>query len=63
MTYQDAVELVQKWPADRSVPRKLKEAIATAKGKDKAFMPQLVEALMVSSSSKADFELIDLYFG
>ena len=63
MTFDEAVELVQGWPKDRSVPRKLKEAIATAKGEDKAFMPQLVEALTVASETKADFELIEAHFG
>lgn len=62
MTFDDAVELVKGWPGDRSVPRKLKEGIARAKGKDKAFMPQLVEALILESTTKADFDLIGTYF-
>ena len=62
MTFTDAVELVKGWPKDRTVPRKLKEGIASAKVADKVFMEQLVEALMVASETKADFELIGTYF-
>ena len=62
MTFEQAVELVQGWPKDRSVPRKLKAGIATAKVADKVFMEQLAEALMVASETKADFDLIGPYF-
>lgn len=63
MTFDEAVELVQGWPKDRSVPRKLKAGIDSAKVADKVFMEQLVEALMVASETKADFELIEAHFG
>jgi len=62
MTFDDAVELVKQWPKDRSVPRKLKAGIDGAKGFDKVLMGNLVEALTVASTSKADFELIETYF-
>ena len=62
MTLDEAVELVQGWPEDRSVPRKLKEGIASAKGLDKALMSQMVEALAVASASQADFDLVEKYF-
>ena len=63
MTFEEAVELVQGWPKDRSVPRKLKAGIDSAKVADKEFMEQLVEALTVASETKADFELIEAHFG
>lgn len=62
MTFDDAVALVSQWPADRSVPRKLKAGIATANGFDRVAMLQLVEALMVASKTEADFRLIGTYF-
>lgn len=62
MTFKEAVELVQGWPKDRSVPRKLKEGIDTAKGLEKELMGNLVEALTVSSATTADFDLIGKYF-
>ena len=63
MTYNQAVELVQRWPEDRTVPRKLKAGIDSAQTSDKTFMEQLVEALMVAAETKADFALITEYFG
>ena len=62
MTFMDAVEVVQGWPEDRSAPRKLAAMIEAAKGKDRVFMRQLVEALMVAAASEDDYKLIDKYF-
>ena len=62
MTFDEAVELIQGWPEDRSVPRKLKAGIDSAKGLDKALMSQMVEALVVASTSQADFDLVEKYF-
>tara|TARA_R100000995_G_scaffold45481_1_gene21410 strand:- start:398 stop:589 length:192 start_codon:yes stop_codon:yes gene_type:complete len=62
MTFDQAVELVQGWPKNRTVPRKLKAGIEAATGLDKVFMEQLVEALMVASTTEADLELIEKHF-
>ena len=62
MTFEQAVELVQGWPEDRNAPRKLAAAINSAKGRDKLFMGQLVEALSVAAVSEEDYKLIDKYF-
>jgi hypothetical protein len=62
MTFEQAVDLVQGWPEDRSVPRRLAAAINSAKGRDKLFMGQLVEALTVAAASEEDYKLIDKYF-
>ena len=62
MTLEEAVELVGKWPEDRSVPRKLAEAIATASDADVPFMAQLVEVLTTASVSEDDYKLIERYF-
>lgn len=62
MTYDDAVELVQRWPEDRSVPRKLAAMIDQAKGRERKFMGLLVEALTTAAASEDDYKLIDKYF-
>jgi len=62
MTFDQAIELVQDWPKNRTVPRKLKAGIEAATGLDKVFMEQLVEALMVASTTEADLELIEKHF-
>lgn len=62
MTFDDAVTLVQGWPEDRSVPRKLAEGIVKASDEDVVFMGQLVEVLMVAAASEEDYKLIEKYF-
>lgn len=63
MTLDQAVELVQGWPEDRTVPRKLAEGIIKASDGDATFMGQLVEVLTVAAASKEDYKLIGKYFG
>ena len=62
MTFDEAVTLVQGWPEDRSVPRKLAEGIVKASDEDIVFMGQLVEVLMVAAASEEDYKLIGKYF-
>ena len=62
MTFMDAVEVCQGWPADRSAPRKLAAMIDAAKGEDRTFMRQLVETLEVAATSAEDYKLIRKYF-
>lgn len=62
MTLEEAMELVQGWPEDRTVPRKLAEGIMKASDEDATFMGQLVEALIVAAASEEDDKLISKYF-
>ena len=62
MTYDEAIELVQGWPEDRSVPRKLAQGIVTASNEDAVYMGQLVEVLSTAASTEAELALIDKYF-
>jgi hypothetical protein len=62
MTYDEAIELVQGWPKDRSVPRKLAQGIVTASNEDAFYMGQLVEVLSTAASTEAELALIDKYF-
>ncbi len=62
MNTAEAIALVGRWPADRSVPGKLAAAIADAQGEDAWQMGMMVEALMVASTTMADFDLIARYF-
>lgn len=62
MTPQEAVVLVGRWPGDRSVPKRLAEAVAKASGEQRWQLLSLVEALMTASVTKEDFDLIQRYF-
>ena len=62
MTFDQAVEMVQGWPEDRSVPRKLARAIESTDDTDRFWMQQLVEVLMVAAATEADLKLIEKHF-
>lgn len=62
MSTAKAIEVVGRWPGDRSAPRRLSELMAQAKGTEKQQIGQLVEALIVAAETQADQELIDKYF-
>ena len=63
MTPERAVELVGRWPKDRSVPRQLAAGIKQASGETRRRLGMLVEALQAASKTQADLELIEKYFG
>ena len=62
MTYDEAVELVKGWPADRSVPKQLADGIKSAKSSERVFMAMLIEALTVAAVSDQDYALIEKHF-
>jgi len=63
MTPDQAVELVSRWPMDRSVPKKLKAAHDQARGLDRMEIGMLVEALYAASGGQGDLDLIAKYWG
>ena len=63
MTPWEAVQMVGKWPADRTIPRRLSQAAKDAKGEERAQILSLVEALMAAADSAADIDLVNKYFG
>jgi len=62
MTPLEAVELVGRWPKDRSVPMRLRLAYDQAKGEEKWQIGTLSEALMAAAETIEDHELIAVYF-
>lgn len=63
MTLDEAVILVGSWPANRSVPRLLAQAVSSSRGEKQVLMGQMVEVLMAASKTEQDFALIERYFG
>lgn len=61
MTVDEALQLVGTWPVNRSVPRKLADAIKVARGLDRAQLSMMTEILMAASEKAADYELIEKY--
>jgi hypothetical protein len=62
MTPDEAVSLVGKWPADKTVPKQLRVAYDRAKGEDKLRIGSLSEALMAAAETEGDFALVGKYF-
>lgn len=62
MNFEQAVELVGRWPLDKTVPMQLSLAIQTATGREQAEIALLVEALVVAAESPEDFALIQEHF-
>ncbi len=63
MTVDEALQLVATWPVNRSVPRKLADAIKAARALDRAQLGMMTEILMAASEKAADYELIEKYLG
>jgi hypothetical protein len=62
MNLEQAVELVGRWPLDKSVPMQLSSAIQSATGREQAEIALLVEALVVAAETPEDFALLQEYF-
>jgi hypothetical protein len=60
--FEQAVEIAQGWPADKTVPKRLRAAYDQAQGDDKWQIGMLSEALMVASEGEADLDLVNKYW-
>jgi hypothetical protein len=61
MNVTEAIELVGRWPQDRTVPSKLSKAVQAAKGVERQQLGMMFEALVAASETAEDFELIGKY--
>ena len=62
MNYEEAVELTNRFPRDRTVPGKLAKAIEESTGKEKELLGELVEGLIISCKNFSDYDLVYKYF-
>ena len=62
MNYEEAVELTNRFPRDRTVPGKLAKAIEESTGKEKELLGELVEGLIISCKNFSDYNLVYKYF-
>ena len=62
MNYEEAVELTNRFPRDRTVPGKLARAIEESTGKEKELLGELVEGLIISCKNFSDYDLVYKYF-
>ena len=62
MNYEEAGELTNGFPRDRTVPGKLAKAIEESTGKEKELLGELVEGLIISCKNFSDYDLVYKYF-
>tara|TARA_Y100001937_G_scaffold79780_1_gene108157 strand:+ start:339 stop:530 length:192 start_codon:yes stop_codon:yes gene_type:complete len=62
MTIREVMQMTNDFPADRTVPAKLKKEIDKATGSDKIFLQRLVEGLFVTAKSPEDIAAIRKVF-
>lgn len=62
MTPDDGIELVGKWPSDKSVPKKLAKGVKESSGENRRKLRSLVEALYAGAQAESDIALIEKYF-
>tara|TARA_Y100001937_G_C7046044_1_gene296874 strand:- start:115 stop:306 length:192 start_codon:yes stop_codon:yes gene_type:complete len=59
----EAVELINKFPKNRRVPKQIYDLIQNSTGQTKKEFEQLVEGLYVLALEDDDFDLLNKYFG
>ena len=62
MTPTEAIELVGRWPNDRTVPSRLNRAVQAAQGEERQKLGMLFEALMAACETAEDVALVGKYF-
>lgn len=63
MTPTEAIELVGRWPKDRTVPARLDKAVKAARGQERQQLGMLFEALLAASETPEDLALVSKYNG
>ena len=59
----EAMELSRKFPKNKSVPKRIYDAMQQANEDDKKKFGMIIEGLYVSAIDDEDFEVLNKYFG
>tara|TARA_R100001443_G_scaffold29544_2_gene42757 strand:- start:1544 stop:1735 length:192 start_codon:yes stop_codon:yes gene_type:complete len=63
MTPFEALELSRKFPKNRTVPKRIYDALQKTRGDNRKKFEQIVEGLYVDAKEDEDFDLLNKYFG
>ena len=63
MTPYEAMELSRKFPKNKSVPKRIYDAMQQANEDDKKKFVMIIEGLYVTAIDDEDFEVLNKYFG
>ena len=59
----EAMELSRKFPKNKSVPKRIYDAMQQANEDDKKKFGMIIEGLYITALDDEDFELLNKYFG
>ena len=63
MTPFEALELSRKFPKNRSVVKRIYDALQKTRGDNRKKIEQIVEGLYVDAKEDEDFDILNKYFG
>ena len=63
MTPFEALELSRKFPKNRSVVKRIYDALQKTSGDNRKKFEQIVEGLYVDAKEDEDFDILNKYFG
>ena len=63
MTPFEALELSRKFPKNRSVVKRIYDALQKTRGDNRKKYEQIVEGLYVDAKEDEDFDILNKYFG
>ena len=63
MTPFEALELSRKFPKNRTVPKRIYDALQKTRGDTRKKFEQIVEGLYVDAKEDEDFDILYKYFG
>tara|TARA_R100001015_G_C4628090_1_gene188036 strand:+ start:2277 stop:2468 length:192 start_codon:yes stop_codon:yes gene_type:complete len=63
MTPREALELSNKFPKNRSVVKRIHDAMQQTRGSNRKKFEQIIEGLYVDAKEDEDFDILNKYFG
>tara|TARA_Y100001938_G_C7972980_1_gene370293 strand:+ start:711 stop:905 length:195 start_codon:yes stop_codon:yes gene_type:complete len=63
MTPSEALELSKEFPKNRSVPKRISNALKETRGDNRKKFEMIIEGLYVDAKADEDFDLLNKYFG
>ena len=63
MTPFEALELSRKFPKNRTVPKRIYDALQKTRGDTRKKFEQIVEGLYVDAKEDEDFDILNKYYG
>ena len=63
MTPSEALELSKEFPKNRSVPKRISNALKETRGDNRKKFEMIIEGLYLDAKADEDFDLLNKYFG